>query len=98
MFVNQMFPLGQIVATPAALEALQESGEEALTYLKRHAVGDWGVVDSEDAELNRQSIEDGSRILSAYLLKSGEKLWIITDGADDRGRRLCTTVLLPEDY
>ena len=36
------FPLGQMVATPGALQALAEAGEEPLTYLSRHISGDWG--------------------------------------------------------
>jgi hypothetical protein len=41
---------------------------------------------------------DGSRLLSAYKTLKGERLWIITEAADDQGRRACTTCLLPEDY
>ena len=35
--------------------------------------------------LNDQSLVDGSRILSAYKTLKGERLWIITEAADDRG-------------
>ena len=28
----------------------------------------------------------------------GTKLWIITEAADERGHRLATTLLLPEEY
>lgn len=93
-----LFDLGQFLATPGSLEALQESGEVPATFLRRHCQGDWGdALCPEDKALNDESVRDGSRILSAYTLKSGVKIWIITE-ADDEGKRLATTILLPEEY
>ena len=37
------FPLGRLYATPGALEALSEAGQEASEFLYRHQHGDWGV-------------------------------------------------------
>lgn len=92
------FCLGQIVATPGAIEAMEASGQDAAFFLRRHAAGDWGEVCQEDGELNCQSLVDGSRILSAYRTLKGVKIWIITDATDDDGHRAATTILLPEDY
>jgi len=92
------FSLGQIAATPGALEALEESGQTPDFFLARHAAGDWGEVDMEDWALNDQALVDGSRILSAYRTLKGKKLWVITEAADDSGHRAATTLLLPEDY
>lgn len=92
------FSLGQIVATPGALEALQESGQTPQLFLARHVRGDWGEVCDEDKGLNDQSLIDGSRLLSAYTTLKGTKLWIITEAADDDGHRLATTILKPEEY
>ena len=92
------FPLGQVVATPGALEALAESRQTPAFFLEQHASGNWGVVDEEDWRLNDEAIKDGSRILSAYLTLKGKKLWIITEAADDNGHRAATTLLLPEEY
>ena len=90
-----MFSLGQVVATPNALESISQEAIQAA--LKRHASKDWGDVCDEDRGLNDQSLKDGSRILSVY--HDGEtKFWIITEAADDEGKRAATTVLLPEDY
>lgn len=89
------FMIGKVLATPGALEALQAAGQTAQEFLSRHVQGDWGCVCPEDAELNGASLVDGSRILSAYFLKTGEKIWIITEAADDRGQRIATTILLP---
>jgi len=47
--MSEKFSLGRLVATPGALEAFKESGEEAIFYIARHANGDWGVVNAEDA-------------------------------------------------
>ncbi len=90
--------LGQILATPGALEALQESGQNVQFFLARHVRGDWGEVDSEDQQANNQALVDGSRLLSAYRTLKNERLWIITEAADDDGHRVATTCLLPSDY
>lgn len=87
------FSLGQIVATPGALRALAESGEQPFDLLYRHASGDWGELDEEDKRENELSLREGYRLLSAYRLRTGEKLWIITE-AD----RSVTTLLLPDEY
>ena len=87
------FHLGRIVATPGALEALKEAGERPATLLKRHIAGDWGELDDHDRQENERSIADGCRLLSAYTLSTGAKLWIITE-AD----RSVTTLLLPSEY
>lgn len=92
------FSLGQIVATPGALEALEKAGQTAIEFLQRHARGDWGEVCDEDRQANDQSLIEGSRILSAYRTSLGEKLWIITEAVDDSGSRSATTILLPSEY
>ena len=95
------FELGQVVATPAALEHLERLGEDVLHYVAKHVRGDWGDVCDEDAEANEQALADGSRIFSSYVLGKDDdetKIWIITDAEDDNGEREATTVMLPEEY
>jgi hypothetical protein len=87
------FPLGEIVATPGALDALQESGQTPVFFLAKHARADWGEVCPSDAHLNDQALVDGSRLLSAYRTLKNERLWIITE-AD----RSSTCILLPSEY
>jgi hypothetical protein len=87
------FELGQMVATPGALAALEESGEQPSEFLARHAAGDWGALTDEDRKENEFSLAHGFRLLSSYRLRSGAKIWIITE-AD----RSSTTVLLPGEY
>ena len=93
------FRLGQLVSTCNALEALQRNQVTALSLLRRHLSGDWGKVSDEDAYANDMAIQDGSRILSSYLLPDETKIWIITDAEiDEEHNREATTLLLPEDY
>lgn len=92
------FRLGQTVATPGALKAIHQAGQTVHVFFVRHAVGDWGDLSEEDKRLNDEALKDGSRLLSAYVLRNGERIWLITEAEDDRGHRAATTVLLPEEY
>ena len=101
------FPLGQIVATPRALELLEETGFSAVALISRHSQGIWGDLCDEDRAENEYAVTRRLRILSCYRLVDGERLaatpldkrsalptlWIITE-AD----RSVTTLLLPSDY
>jgi hypothetical protein len=87
------FPLGQTVATPGALEALEEAGTSPTTLLDRHSRGDWGDLDQEDKRANDRAVVDDERLLSAYTLPTGRRVWVVTEWD-----RSATTVLLPEDY
>ena len=87
------FSLGQLVATPGALDALKEANVSFLPYISRHLLGDWGEISPEDAAENELSLQEDLRLLSAYSLPSGYRIWIITE-AD----RSATTILLPEEY
>ena len=88
-----LFALGQVVATPGALELLESAGKTPSEFLARHHRGDWGDdLCEEDRELNDAAIYDGSRLISAYTVGEG-KVWVITE-AD----RSSTTLLLPSEY
>ena len=88
-----LFPLGQVVATPGALEALEESGQEPIEFLRRHMRGDWGQLDKEDIQENEYSLKHGLRLLSSYRTNNGTKIWVITEWD-----RSVTTLLKPEEY
>ncbi len=92
------FSLGQVVATPGALHALQEAGQSPSFFLEKHVVGDWGCLDADDRDLNDKAVVEGDRLLSAYKTLRGEKIWIITEAEDDAGIRSATTILLPREY
>ena len=87
------FPLGRVVATPGALEALEKAGQLPEEFLDRHSQGDWGELDSHDIRENEISLQSGFRLLSSYTTAAGDRLWVITE-AD----RSATTLLLPEQY
>lgn len=93
-----LFKAGRIVATPDCLTELERAGQNIWEFLARHLAGDWGELDAEDKAANDEAVKDGSRILSAYILKTGEKIWIITEAEDDNGEREATTGLLPSNY
>lgn len=89
----QIFPLGQIVATPGALEALESSLQSPAEFLMRHASGDWGDLSDDDMAGNEFGIKTGCRLLSSYLTATGQRLWVITEAQRD-----LTTLLLPDEY
>ncbi len=95
---TKKFSLGRIVATPAALDVLQAAGQTADEFLSRHVSGDWGDLDDEDRQANDAALVDGSRILSAYTARNGERIWVITEATNEVGLRYATTLLLPSDY
>ena len=91
-----MFSVGDVVATPGALDLLDRHGVNASTILRRHMWGDFGKVCAEDRTANLAAIGNGARILSAYEVGPDgktERLWVITE-AD----RSSTTLLLPAEY
>ena len=93
------FGMGRLLITPGALEALARTNQSEWALLSKHVVGDWGVVGDEDWQANEDSLLDGSRLLSAYVLNDGNtKVWIITEAKNDSGVREATTILLPDEY
>jgi hypothetical protein len=90
---SRLFSLGAVVATPGAMNSLAAAGLSPSSLLARHACGDWGEVSAADALANDAAVNGGDRLLSAYVLATGERLWVISE-AD----RSVTTLLLPAEY
>jgi hypothetical protein len=88
-----LFPLGQTVMTPGAMDVLAKTEQHPGDFFSRHLAGDWGELCEEDKQANQDALEQNLRLLSAYRTTDGTKLWIITE-AD----RSVTTLLLPEEY
>ena len=87
-------PLGRVFASMGAVAAFAEAlDEDNNHYLSLHSRGNWGEVSEEDRRANDYAVEHGERVLSAYTLRTGERIWIITE-AD----RSSTTILLPSEY
>ena len=93
-----LFRPGRILATPGVLAALEHASQNTSEFLSRHLAGDWGAVSADDKAANDESLLDGSRLLSAYVLTTDVKIWIITEAVDDHGNRETTTILLPDEY
>ena len=88
-----LFRLGRLCATNGAIRTLMSAAADPIEYVARHLAGDWGDVDPADAAANDRALQLGERIISAYRLADGAKIWIITE-ADRSG----TTILLPSEY
>ena len=87
-----LFQLGTLVATPGALELLNNNRLGANVLINRHAQGDWGNVCADDAAANTAAIADRDGIHSSYSVGQGT-IWIITDTG-----HLVTTLLVPDEY
>ena len=92
------FNPGVLLATPGASEAFERNHQTPFEFLQRHIKGDWGELCDEDRMLNDQALIDGSRLLSAYRLKDGTKIWLITEAVGENGQRESSTNLLPQEY
>src|SRR6266478_2331096 len=92
------FELGQIVATPGALAALQKAGQQPGEFLTRHVNREWGDLSDEDRKENDYSLEHGFRLLSAYRTHAGDKLWIITESDRSVQRSCCPKNIDSNDF
>lgn len=88
-----LFSPGQVVATFGVLSIVRNTGERLAPHLARHLHGDWGELGDEDKATNNDALKHGARLLSAYRLDDGTRIYVITE-AD----RSVTTFLLPEEY
>ena len=93
-----LFDSRQNLATPAAIQALAEAQMAREDLLRRHFSGDWGDVDPDDGRENDRALDTGARILSAYVLSTGVRVWVMTEAASAGGGRSATTILLPTEY
>jgi len=92
MTSSPRFQLGNLLATPGAMELMERKSILAGDLLLRHRSGDWGDLCHQDKAANDSAVAHGERILSSYKFGS-DKLWVITEWD-----RSATTILLPEEY
>lgn len=90
---SRKFSMGRLLSTPGALAACAATGEVPHSFLARHERGDWGDLSKDDLQANEDALKEGLRLLSAYHLKDGTKIWLITEWD-----RSATTLLLPSEY
>jgi hypothetical protein len=94
LYLVTLFPLGEVVATPSALDALKAEGIHLSVLIARHETGDWGDLERDDWKANDDAVKRGGRLLSAYTLpRTQTQVWVITESD-----RSATTLLLPSEY
>ncbi len=94
----QLFTPGRVVMTFNLQRKLAKAipyswEEEVQDMLRRHTSGDWGDLCQSGREIINTAFEKDAPIFSTYHTSDGTTVWIITEG-----NRICTTVMLPEDY
>ena len=87
------FSLGRVVATPAALSALQLAGIDPGAVIARHHNCDWTELSENDMQCNVAALDGSDRIFSHFTYANGVKIYVITEWD-----RSVTTLLLPEEY
>jgi len=92
--ITPPLPLGRILATPMSLAALERAGIRPADLLKRLQHGHDGDLHPDDRLANLRARRFGLRVLSAYHLLTGDRIWIMTDGEP----RHHTTIMLAEEY
>ncbi len=90
-----LFQLGEVYATPSALEAIQDADKTPIHFLRRHVRGD---VSEDEKNENACAVRSGARIFSSYNLPSGLKVWVTTEAVNAQGDRASTCLLLPFEY
>lgn len=86
------FALGQLLATPAALNCLEQADVSLFDLVARHVTGDWGDLCPEDVQANEAAVRYGNRLLSVYQV-GDQTCYVITEAT-----REATTVLLRSEY
>ena len=98
--------IGEVYATRGVNEDT-EGNEKFRKFINncinRHINEDFGEMEEEDIESNKEAINNGSRIFSSYkidenLNNENEKLWIITEAENENKEREYTTILYPKEY
>lgn len=87
--------LGNVYATRGIADDTEKDplfAAEVQQAFRRYQFEDWGELDEEDLQTNRDAIKYGERILAAYNTSRG-RIWIITEWD-----RSVTTVLYPSEY
>lgn len=98
--------IGEIYATKGVSEDAKknENFREFINIcINRHINKDFGEMEEEDIESNKEAINNGSRIFSSYkidknLNNENNKLWIITEAENEYKERKYTTILYPKEY
>jgi hypothetical protein len=77
------------MATPGALNAFAATDENPINYIVRHMNPDPGALGADDELQNLRAVRGGMRVFSAYELRNGTRIRIITGPIDRRLRSCC---------
>lgn len=83
---------GRIMITPGAKNCCLKYEIDIIGLVNRHISGDWGNIDQQDKETNKNNLLNKNMIMSSYDIGKN-RIWIITDPGWET-----TTILLPEEY
>jgi hypothetical protein len=86
-------PLGELVITPKAEQALEESGQSPAIFLHMYLTGNWGDCREDEWKVNDEALANGGRVQGVYHTANGKEIWIITEA-----NRSATTILTPQEY
>jgi len=81
------------LATPGALNGFRGHRREPNQLHRPPYEPGPRALGADDQLQNLRAVREGKRVFSAYELRDGTRIWIITE-AD----RSVTTILLPEEY
>jgi hypothetical protein len=75
--LNRPLFRSQTVATPGAVEWLQQAALDAALLPSRHENGDWGDLEEEDSATNQAVYwSDGTQSLACWeMLRNGHRFW-----------------------
>ena len=75
------FLLGRLHLTPGVGAALKEARRRLGELLALHQGGVWGEVGIDRIVENERACESEDEIISAFTLRTGDKVWLVTDGS-----------------
>jgi hypothetical protein len=84
---SALFQPGRILATAAALRAMQEASAKPCDYLWRHLTGSWGSVSNAGHHANDCAVREGGRILNSSITRN-QNLAVF----------LCYRIFIPQTY
>jgi hypothetical protein len=73
------FEVGEVLVTPAAMAALEASGQTLGELLARHQAGDWGDVADHVRTVNERALVEQFNLQSAYAVLHGQRLVVVTN-------------------
>lgn len=94
---GQLFSIGIVTATPAAIEELERAGVDPLELVARHASGDYGRALEDSGQINHETVrEKVGTILSVYQVADGIDIWVATSLQETGEVHTC--VLCPSEW